>query len=265
MLCGARADPNIPNRSGCAPIHAAVTLRKSNLTELLMKFGADVQLADSRRWCPLHYCASSGSVEVVDILIRSRVDLYRRSYNGRTPLDLSQDVAAEALLKEARRDPPPPAMLLPGPQEVAKPGLIKRPRKSCVQSHIAGTASLAAEPIPLSTPAPPQIPTTDWRSHLQARRSRSNHQRGGLNMGSNRSLATPMGSTNESWFPPHSVASREESVHSKSSHLPPIAMGQQIIRHWDTPRGAVHRDGEMALRLVGAGCALPAPGSSRRH
>merc|ERR1712224_527568 len=104
LLCEARADPNLPNRAGCAAIHAAVNSGKKELVELLVHFNGDVQLADTRRWRPLHYAAAAKDASVVQCLLDNGADPDARSYHGCTPRELGHDAeAAEASQQSSKQ------------------------------------------------------------------------------------------------------------------------------------------------------------------
>lgn len=90
MLCKARADPNLPNRSGCGPMHHAVSVGNLALAELLVSFGADVNAADARRWRPIHYGVQSGSADIVGWLVDHGADPHVRSFHGIEPHHLSR-------------------------------------------------------------------------------------------------------------------------------------------------------------------------------
>lgn len=55
-------------------------------TELLLKYGADANIADIRGWTPFHYAAQRGSMSCIELLLRAGGNTNAVSAKGETPL-----------------------------------------------------------------------------------------------------------------------------------------------------------------------------------
>jgi ankyrin repeat protein len=86
-----------------APLHSAVANRDPQksleLTRLLLRHGADVNLAQQGGWTPLHQAAAHGAREIVRMLLDAGADRRAISADGRTPAQMAEagkfpDVAA---------------------------------------------------------------------------------------------------------------------------------------------------------------------------
>lgn len=67
------------------------------MTELLVKHGANVNVADLWKFTPLHEAAAKGKYEIVRLLLKHGADPMKKNRDNSTPLDLvrenDQDVA----------------------------------------------------------------------------------------------------------------------------------------------------------------------------
>ena len=75
------------------------------MVELLLDRGADKDKADRDGWTPLMAAASSGEVQVVEVLLRRNAALDLQDKKGRTALDLASRRGRTAivdLLNEVR-------------------------------------------------------------------------------------------------------------------------------------------------------------------
>lgn len=83
--------------SGLVPLHNACSYGHYEVTELLVKHGASVNVADLWKFTPLHEAAAKGKCEIVRLLLRHGADATKKNRDGATPLDLvregDQDVA----------------------------------------------------------------------------------------------------------------------------------------------------------------------------
>lgn len=82
---------------GLVPLHNACSYGHYEVTELLVKHGASVNVADLWKFTPLHEAAAKGKCEIVRLLLRHGADPNKKNRDGSTPLDLvregDQDVA----------------------------------------------------------------------------------------------------------------------------------------------------------------------------
>ena len=83
--------------SGLVPLHNACSYGHYEVTELLVKHGASVNVADLWKFTPLHEAAAKGKYEIVHLLLGHGADATKKNREGATPLDLvregDQDVA----------------------------------------------------------------------------------------------------------------------------------------------------------------------------
>uniref|UniRef100_A0A1B0DGP9 NAD(+) ADP-ribosyltransferase n=1 Tax=Phlebotomus papatasi TaxID=29031 RepID=A0A1B0DGP9_PHLPP len=82
---------------GLVPLHNSCSYGHIEVTELLLKHGANVNVADLWKFTPLHEAAAKGKYEIVKLLLKHGADPNKRNRDGATPLDLvregDQDVA----------------------------------------------------------------------------------------------------------------------------------------------------------------------------
>lgn len=77
--------------SGLVPLHNACSYGHYEVTELLVKHGASVNVADLWKFTPLHEAAAKGKYEIVRLLLRHGADATKKNRDGATPLDLVRD------------------------------------------------------------------------------------------------------------------------------------------------------------------------------
>ena len=115
LLLDSGADPN-KRSSYNGPLHDAARMGSAEITTILIKAGADVELSGFGGVRPLHSAAMAGQAKVVTILLESGAKVDSRDNTGRTPLlsfmsGHTADVSTLIALLEAGADP----NLLDGP------------------------------------------------------------------------------------------------------------------------------------------------------
>lgn len=109
------------------PLHNACSYGHYEVTELLVKHGANVNVADLWKFTPLHEAAAKGKYEIVKLLIKHGADPTKKNRDGSTPLDLvredDQDVADllrgnSALLDAAKKGTLPRVQRLVTPENI---------------------------------------------------------------------------------------------------------------------------------------------------
>jgi len=73
---------------GMSPIHYAVCSENPSIVTLLCDHGADVNIIDNRKRTALHYVALLGSIEILRLLIKRKVEMEVPDENGHTPVDI---------------------------------------------------------------------------------------------------------------------------------------------------------------------------------
>ncbi len=81
-LLEAKADPNLNQ-----PLLQAAQHDRTEIVKLLLAAGADIDINDDQKRCPLHYAAINNSQKMVTLLLDSGADINQRdSANGYSPL-----------------------------------------------------------------------------------------------------------------------------------------------------------------------------------
>ncbi|MGE5457502.1 MAG: ankyrin repeat domain-containing protein [Methanococcaceae archaeon] len=82
------ADPNTQsnNQFKVAPIHSACSISNYEITELLLKNGANVDARQLHDYTPLHSAAHNGRIEIAKLLIDNGADVNAKTDDGKTPL-----------------------------------------------------------------------------------------------------------------------------------------------------------------------------------
>ena len=87
LLLRRGANPNIATDENMTPLHSAAYHGYADIVKVLIDAGAEVNTAESRYgFTPLAYAARSGSVEVIKLLIDAGADRAIQVENGRTPI-----------------------------------------------------------------------------------------------------------------------------------------------------------------------------------
>lgn len=87
-------DPNKTlNRFGETPLMRAVTEKNKPIVELLLKSGADVNMADGGGYTPLLSASAVGDISMIELLVHEGADPGKQSDSGR-------DALTEAILSE---------------------------------------------------------------------------------------------------------------------------------------------------------------------
>ncbi len=90
------ANPNEPSRNEMqvCPLHSAVAHRQPDVSltvaNILLKYGAKVNVAQKGGWTPLHQAAAHGHTELVKLLLAHGADKQAINENHLTPLQLAE-------------------------------------------------------------------------------------------------------------------------------------------------------------------------------
>lgn len=79
------------SEGGLVPIHNSASYGHFEVTELLIKYGANVNIADLWKFTPLHEAAAKGKYEIVKMLLKHGADSTKKNRDGATPLDLVRE------------------------------------------------------------------------------------------------------------------------------------------------------------------------------
>jgi 26S proteasome non-ATPase regulatory subunit 10 len=89
VLLRSGADVQIANAGGRTALHYAASKGHADIARLLVSHGANINKKDQTGCTPLHRAASAGHVEVIDYLIEEGADLEAYDKEGQTPLMLA--------------------------------------------------------------------------------------------------------------------------------------------------------------------------------
>lgn len=90
LLIDYGADVNQPTRTG-TPLHVACTLGYVGFAQLLIENGADVNIKNWLEITPLHFASITGKLEIIRLLIRNGVNLDMTTKCGKTAYDLAME------------------------------------------------------------------------------------------------------------------------------------------------------------------------------
>ncbi|HZC07439.1 MAG TPA: ankyrin repeat domain-containing protein [Ktedonobacterales bacterium] len=102
------ANPNVASQNAMrvTPLHSAVAAQRLDISEDLLRRGADVNASQADDFTPLHEAAQNGQVPMIELLLAHGADLTARKSDGQTALDVAEAAgqdAAAALLRERGR------------------------------------------------------------------------------------------------------------------------------------------------------------------
>ena len=85
------ADPDLHSRNqfNVAPIHSACAVSNSEITEVLISYGADVNARQMNGITPLHSAAHNGQTALAELLILNGAEVNARTDDGQTPLEMA--------------------------------------------------------------------------------------------------------------------------------------------------------------------------------
>ena len=84
---------------GETPLLWAARFGQSQVAELLIAEGADVNAKNVVGQTPLHWAAMAGHKEIIELLIAAGADVNAKTNDGQTPLDLADGETADLLRK----------------------------------------------------------------------------------------------------------------------------------------------------------------------
>jgi uncharacterized protein len=100
------ANSNIHSRNSfkVTPLHSAVASRSREISELLLKHGADPNAKQQKGITPLHSAAHNGDIEIAGILLKHGANPSVVTDDGKSPMDMAKEVNAQEVMRllEAR-------------------------------------------------------------------------------------------------------------------------------------------------------------------
>lgn len=104
-LVKAGAEINSPSKNslGTTPLQLAVTGCHHEITNLLLRAGADPNIKDSNGSTPIHVAAQCGDVRIARLLIFGGANLETASGEGRQPLDIALAAGHEEVAELIRK------------------------------------------------------------------------------------------------------------------------------------------------------------------
>lgn len=98
FLCKQGINIEALNREGYRALHCAVSNGLYEATELLLKYGADVNVRD-RIYMPLHYTAMMDRADLALLLLKNGADLFAEDISGLTPEFYAKDRGHKNILE----------------------------------------------------------------------------------------------------------------------------------------------------------------------
>jgi ankyrin repeat protein len=72
---------------------------------VLLAWSADVNARDASQFTPLHWAASYGRSDMVELLLSHRADRSAKSWDGKTPLDFARESKDAKTIRLLERGP----------------------------------------------------------------------------------------------------------------------------------------------------------------
>ena len=146
------------NKPGWSPLHYAATGGNTEVIELLLKRGADIEARSPNESTPLMMAARYGSIEGMQVLLRAGADPRARNQLAMDALDFAASANrpdAMELLTEAKRRAPvrasSPAQPAPGVAEqitpAPSPAVVARPPEPAKPKSPAAVTSSGGTPF----------------------------------------------------------------------------------------------------------------------
>lgn len=82
-------DWNYQDMQGCSALHFAASGLSSQILQLVLKSDVNINLLDTYGWTPLHWAARGGSPEIIQMLLDCGADPNRKDVKGWTPLNVA--------------------------------------------------------------------------------------------------------------------------------------------------------------------------------
>jgi ankyrin repeat protein len=100
LLIAYGANVNVKDESDRTPLHEALSRGDSDMVKLLLAHGAKLNVKDQTGRTPLHEAASGGNVDLVRLLVAHGAETSIEDTYGVTPIDVASDPQFIELLKE---------------------------------------------------------------------------------------------------------------------------------------------------------------------
>jgi ankyrin repeat protein len=93
LLLDKGANPNIAsnNQFKVTPLHSACAISATDIAELLIKHGSDVNVKQMQGITPLHSAAHNGQTKLSKLLIENGAEINAKMENGKTPLFMANE------------------------------------------------------------------------------------------------------------------------------------------------------------------------------
>lgn len=98
FLLAHKANINAQDKLKATSLNIAVQNKQKNVARFLIESGADVNIAESGGFTPLHY-AVLGDVATTEFLLKHGADIYAKNSYGETPVDKAIEYGNEWILR----------------------------------------------------------------------------------------------------------------------------------------------------------------------
>jgi ankyrin repeat protein len=101
VLLSYGADSNMRSKNSLnnLPLHAAVAGNRTDMVQLLVADGSDINSRQHGGWTALHGAAANGNLAMVQFLIRNGAEIGARNEDGLTPLDMANEKGHDEIAK----------------------------------------------------------------------------------------------------------------------------------------------------------------------
>ena len=98
LLLASKAELEVKDLDGLTPLACAAMINLG-VFEILLKFGADMESQDRVRWRPIHQASMYNKVQIVRNLMHAGADMFARTSDGSTALDVAIIYNAHSTLR----------------------------------------------------------------------------------------------------------------------------------------------------------------------
>jgi ankyrin repeat protein len=103
LKAGAQVNSPVKNALGVTPLQSAVAGCHLEITDLLLRAGADPNVKDSGGSSPIHVAAQCGDARIAHLLIFGGANLETASKDGKQPLDVALEAGHEEVAELIRK------------------------------------------------------------------------------------------------------------------------------------------------------------------
>ena len=86
-----KENPSLARGNNFTPLHSSAMFGHTEIVELLIEKGADVNIqTDPQKYAPIHSASFGGHLETIKVLVKNGADLSLRNYRNELPIDTAK-------------------------------------------------------------------------------------------------------------------------------------------------------------------------------